>query len=208
MEKEILGKIAGFIVFASAWPYMIRVAQGKIITNPASWAIWSLGSIAMLLNYKTAGAQDAFWPTVGGCINPNIVFLLTLYHRKKNPGKDKLKKRDYVCLGIGIVAIAAWVWIEKTGHTEYAQYVVLLAIAADILGAIPTFLFLSEFPWKDRPFMWTFFGIGYLLGLLAVPVHNFANDTLLIYMFVMASTIAYPLVMYRIRIKEPLRNWV
>jgi len=203
MTPEIIGKISGIIVIVSVIPYSIRTYQRKISPNIVSWNLWSIIGLALLLTYNSSGAKDNVWPTVFGFFNP-IIIVAILFFRNRNWGK--LTKIEYACLFIGLISIVVWSYVKDI--RELAQYALYIAIAADSCAAIPTLMFLWKNPNEDRPFAWVLFAIGYGLAIFAITENTIANYILPIYMFVGAFLISLPLILFRIKNRVPIKEWI
>ncbi len=203
MEKELIGLISGGLVVASVIPYAIRVYQAKIKPNITTWFLWTILGLALLLTYRSSGAESNVWPAVFGFTNPLLITLLAIKSKRK---WEKLNRVEIVCLIAGLVAIAMWFWLNHSKNL--VQYALYVAILADACAAIPTIVFVWHCPEDDRPFAWGLFGIGYGLAVFAISEHTFANYILPLYMFAGASTIATILAAYRVKSKLPLREWL
>lgn len=201
--KDLVGLISGILVFASIIPYGIRTYQGKIKPNMTSWTIWSVVGFALLLTYKSSGAGANVWPAVFGCLNPTIITLFALRHRNK---WEKATWIDKSCLILGIMAIIAWCFVHN--NKTMATYTLYVSIAADACASIPTIYLVWRKPEVDRPFAWILFAVGYGLGALAITEHTLANYILPMYMMIGTLFISIPLVLYRVKQKTPLREWL
>ena len=202
MNPETVGQLSGLIVMLSGIPYMIRIYQRKIQPNLVSFSIWSLVGLALLLTYRDSGAGSNLWPAVFGFINPTLITILALWRGEKR----KPEKWEIVCGMVGIASLVWW-WFVRNEASQ-VQSALYLAIIADAGAAIPTIGFLWKHPEKDRPLMWSMFGIGYGLAVFAITDHTFANYALPVYMFIGANLIAGILFTHRIRNRIPIREWV
>lgn len=203
MSKELVGSISGALVVLSAIPYIIRIYQKKITPNLTSWGLWTLIGLSLLLTYKSSGAEANVWPAVFGFINPMLVVVLILW---KGGTREKIQSVEIACLVFSLVALAMW-WFMRSDKT-LAQYALYVSIVADAFAAIPTIVLYWSDPSVDRPFAWTFFGIGYGLAFFSIPEWTFANMILPIYMFVGAGLIALPLILHRVKQGIPLKEWI
>ena len=202
-NAETIGLISGFVVIISIIPYGLRVYQGKIMPNLTSWSLWTLIGFALLLTYKSSGAEANVWPAVFGFVNPLLITLLVLRQRG---GWGKPNKVEASCLVFGLLSLGLWICVR--GNKGLAQYALYLAILADACASVPTIVFVWTKPEDERPFAWCLFAIGYGLVVFAITEHTFANYILPLYMFVGALSIAVPLILHRLRQKAPLSEWV
>lgn len=203
MSAETIGLVSGLLVVASVIPYSIRTYQGKVQPNLTSWSLWTLIGLALLLTYKSSGAEANVWPAVFGFTNPLLITLLVL---KQHGGWTKPNRFEMACLVFGLLSLGLWLGVRE--NKEMAQYALYLGIVADLFAAIPTIVFVWEHPNGDRPFAWTLYAVGYGLAIFAITDHTFANYALPLYMLFGSLSIAFPLVLYRWRHKAPLSEWV
>lgn len=184
-------------------PYAIRTYDGKIRPVPTSWSLWSLIGLALLLTYRSAGANANVWPAVFGFTNPTIITILSIWRQEKWK-KPNLAER--LCFLFGVVSLVMWLFLRQS--RELSQYALWVAITADLCAAIPTIKFVWTEPDRDRPFAWVLFGIGYFLAVFATPENTFANWGLPLYMTAVSLSVALPLALHRFRQNVPLREWV
>lgn len=97
MSADQIGMLSGALVVVSAIPYIVRVYQGKIETQITSWVLWTLIGFALLVTYKSSGAEANVWPAVFGFTNPFIVMLLTI----KRLGRNSWTKPDRIEVWFG-----------------------------------------------------------------------------------------------------------
>lgn len=203
MTKTI-GLVSGLLVVASVIPYSIRTYQRKVQPNLTSWSLWTLIGLALLLTYKSSGAEANVWPAVFGFTNPLLITIIVL--RRHGGGWTKPNRIEIACFVFGLLSIGLWLGVRES--SELSQYALYLAIIADACAAIPTIVFVWRRPDGDRPFAWAFFAVGYGLAIFAITEHTFANYILPLYMFCGSASITIPLVLYRWRHKVPLSEWV
>lgn len=203
MNAPTIGLLSGGLVFLSIIPYAIRTYEGKIRPVPTSWSLWSLIGLAVLLTYRSAGADANVWPAVFGFANPTLIVILSIWRREK---WKKPNLAEQLCSVFSIASLAMWIFLRQS--RELSQYALCVAIAADVCAALPTIKFVWTEPDRDRPFAWLLFGIGYFLAVFAAPENTFANWALPLYMTAISFSVALPLVLHRFRQNVPLREWV
>jgi hypothetical protein len=202
MSAQAAGLLSGSLVFFSIVPYAIRTYEGKIHPVPTSWSLWSLIGFAVLLTYRSSGAEANLWPAVFGFINPTLITILSLWKR----GKWKRPNLpEQLCLLAGLVSIGMWLALRQ--NPSLAQYALYVAIVADICAAIPTIAFVWKEPDRDRPFAWLMYALGYFLAVFAIPQNTLANWILPLYMTLVGLAVAFPLALYRLRRRMPLKQW-
>lgn len=201
MEK-FFGILSALIVFASYPIYGIRVWQGKIVPNIASWTIFVIISISICLSYNASGATENALVTYGPLIGCSAILIITLLRSKEK----KLSLLDSICLGLGILSIILWGVTKQ--DKSLVQYSLYLALFTDLIGLIPTIVFLAKHPEKDRPAMWVVFSVGYFFSIFAIKDNNFVNWILPIFMVIVPSSIWIPLIVYRVKNNTPLKYWI
>lgn len=201
MEK-FFGILSAVIVLASYPVYGIRIWQRKIVPNIASWTIFVIISIALFLTYKSSGAKENVFVTIGPLLGTTSILVLALIRSKEKT----MTKTDWLCLCAGILAIIIWFFTKQNKNS--VQFALYLGILADFIGIIPSALFLKKFPCKDRPAMWLIFSLGYLLSMFSITENTFANWILPCFMVFAPSLVWVSLVKYRIKNKIPLKEWI
>jgi len=199
---EAAGVLSGAVVFLSVVPYAIRTYQGKIEPVPTTWFLWTLIGLAVLLTYRSSGAQANVWPAVFGFINPTIIMALSAWRRGRWRAPTIPER---FCLFIGVASLAMWTLVRRDANL--AQYALYVALVADICAAIPTILFVWKQPDRDRPLAWVMFAVGYFVAMFAIPQNTFANWVVPVYMTLVALVVAFPLALHRLRRRMPLKQW-
>lgn len=203
MKTELIGWISGALVIISIIPYAIRVAERKIKPVLATWLLWTIIGFALLVTYKSSGAEDNIWPVVFGFTNP---FLITCLLFKQGKKLGKISEGEKKCLVIALISIVMWLFLRQDKHL--VQFSLYVGMIADLFAAAPTFISLWKNPEDDRPFAWIIFAIGYGLGIFSVKENTFVMYFLPIYMCLGSSSIASILITYRIKKSIPLRKWI
>jgi hypothetical protein len=202
VSAQAAGVLSGALVFLSVIPYAIRTYQGKIEPVPTTWVLWSLIGLAVLLTYRSSGAEANAWPALFGFVNPVLIMILSVWKggRWRNPS---IAVR--FCFFIGVASLGMWGFMHR--DPNLAQYALYVALAADICAAIPTILFVWKEPDRDRPLAWVMFALGYFVAFFAIPENTFANWIVPSYMTSVSLVVAAPLALYRLRRRIPLRQW-
>ena len=203
MDKELIGQVSGALVVLSAVPYVYGLLKGRNSPEITSWSLWTIIGLSLLLTYKSSGAGSNVWPAVFGFLNPIVITAIAIVKRGE---RRQFSRLDWMCIVLCILALG--MWLEVRTNREMSQYALYLSIFADACAAIPTIALVWKNPMVDRPFAWGMFGIGYSVGLLAVPEWSFSNAILPIYMFVGSWSIMTPLVLVRVKHRVPLKEWI
>jgi uncharacterized membrane protein (UPF0136 family) len=199
---QAMGVFSGGLVFFSIVPYAIRTYQGKIEPVPTSWSLWSLIGLAVLLTYRSSGAEANVWPAFFGFINPTLIVILSVWKRRR---WRRLTISERFCFFVGVGSLAMWAFMRQ--NPNRAQYALYVALVADICAAIPTIVFVWREPDRDRPLAWVIFAVGYFLAVFAIQQNTLANWIVPLYMTSVALVVAFPLALYRLRRRMPMKQW-
>lgn len=203
MSAETIGLISGMLAMVAIIPYGIRTHQGKIQPNLTSWSLWTLIGLALLLTYRSSGAEANVWPAVSGFTQPLLITVLVL---RRHGEWTKPNRVEVACLVFALLSLGLWIGVRQ--KKDLAQYALYLTIVADLCAAIPTIVFVWTQPNGDRPFAWCFFAIAYGLAIFAITEHTFANYVLPLYMLFGGLSVALPLALWRWQQKALLSEWI
>lgn len=203
MSAHTIGLISGGLVLLSIVPYAVRVYEGKIRPVPTSWSLWSVIGLALLLSYKSSGAEANVWPAVFGFTNPTLVTILSAWRGKE---WAKPEWHEWICLVLGVISLLIWWFVRQS--QDLSQWALFVAILADLCAAVPTFIFFRREPEGDRPFAWALFAVGYFLAVFAITERTFSNYVLPLYMTVGSSTATLLLAIPRIERQIPIKEWI
>lgn len=209
MTKEQIGIISGMLVFIGFIPYLMRVWQGKITHNSlTSWFLWSAIGFALLVTYDATGAKSNIWPAWGVFLDPTIIAVILVAKRKGKAGHVSMM--DWICIILCIASLAG-LWhckVNAKGSRELAAYSLYLAILADACAAMPIIIEAWKDPLHDRPFAWIMLVAGYFIDLFALPDSRFESYILPVSTCIIYSALALPLIMHRITLRYPLKEWI
>jgi hypothetical protein len=181
----------------------MRTAQRKVKPVLVRWLLWTIIGFAILITYKSSGAEDSIWPAVFGFTNPLIITCLLF---KQGGRLGKISRAEKRCLIVGLISLIMWEFLRH--DKSLAQFSLYTAMIADLFAAVPTFMFLWKNPEEDLPFAWSLYAIGYGLAIFAIRENTFANYVLPVYMCIGSSSIASILIAYRIKNSVPLKEWI
>jgi uncharacterized protein with PQ loop repeat len=209
LTKEQIGILSGLLVVVGFIPYFIRVWQGKIThNNLTSWFLWSAIGFALLATYDATGAKSNIWPVWGVFLDPTIIALTLIVKRKGKIGR--LKAFDWICALFCAASLAGLCYcrMNTQGSRELAAYALYLAILADACAAVPIIIEAWKHPLHDRPFAWIMLVAGYFIDLFALPDSSFESYVLPVSTCIIYSMLALPLIMRRITLRYPFKEWI
>ena len=75
---NVAGVIAGFLSIPASLFYIRAILKGETRPNRASWFIWSVISIIILITYWYSGARETIWMPVSYAFCSTIIFLFSV----------------------------------------------------------------------------------------------------------------------------------
>jgi hypothetical protein len=155
--QATLGVITGFLSLVCFVPYVITILQGKTKPNRATWWVWAINGSILCASYYLAGAFNTIWIIVGSVIAQFTIAILSLKY-----GEGGCNRFDRTCLfGVGI-AISLW-W-----RFNSPLIAIVLTVAIDLLGALPTIKKSYHEPEKEDFLTWALYLVASLLNLLTI----------------------------------------
>lgn len=154
--------IAAGIVSAIAYiPYVIAIFKGNK-PNRATWIIWCAVVIIELFSYKEVGAVETLWILRVYAFGSTITMLLALFY-----GEGGWTRFDKTCLVGALSGLGLW-WVFNSPLTA-----LLINIAVDAVGALPTIHKLKRDPSGENKLAWALFCTGSFLNILAIREWTF-----------------------------------
>lgn len=201
MSPEFWIQLSGLLVSISGGYYAILVFLRKAPGNPTSWGTWGLIGIAIFL---TSGTTFGINAMTFGMVNPLIIAAIGAWRQFAQAQMPS--KREMTGGLIGVIAIAVWlVAKELKAPTEWT---LILSLVADCIPLLVIIRGAWEKPQDDKPFAWALFAFGFGIGSFGLSEFTPFTLALPIYMFVGSNIVIVPLVLYRIRHRIPIRQWL
>jgi hypothetical protein len=191
-----LGIVAGVISVGAHLPYLAGVLQGTIKANRATWLIWSIINLLILVSYAEAGATITLWVPISYFICSATIAIL-VWRQKETHRWNKL---EYLAIALTAVSIPAWFIFERPVIT------LMINILVDFLGFLPTARSTYLTPERENPFAWTLFFIGNTINLMIVPEWTLGLALYPAYTFMASGTILA--LTFRPSIKEILNLYI
>jgi len=144
--------------------YIIDTLKWKTKPNKVTWWIWAaaplIGSFAMYSsNWLTWNILPVF---MAGFI-PLLIFISSFINKNSY---WELKKLDYICLILAILALILW------QVTDNPLLAIVFWILADFLAAIPILIKTYNFPETENPFPFFAWLLANLSALLVIKEWN------------------------------------
>lgn len=157
MNHQLFGEISGIIAILAFVPYIASILRHETRPSRASWVIWAVLGIVLLVSYHSSGATTTIWIPIVYATLPLIVFALSFRY-----GVGGYNYLDLVCLTGAAIGLLLW---KITHVPETALY---LNIFVDALGFLPTYKKAYLQPASENLPAWVIGTLATLLNLLAI----------------------------------------
>jgi hypothetical protein len=169
---QFAGQMAGVITLLAFAPYIISMVRGHTKPNRATWWILVIVGVMLAASYRSVGAKNTIWVPVSFVVGPLAIALLSLKY-----GEGGWSKFDRYCVLGALIASAFWLF-------QGALAALLINLATDWLGLMPTVRKAYWRPHTENKFAWVAWFIGSTLNLFAVEEWKFELAVYPVYMFV------------------------
>jgi len=159
MDHALIGMAAGVVAFAANIPYIYSILKGRTTPNRATWWIWFVLGTIIALSYYSVGARDTLWVPITAAIGPFVIALLSLKY-----GVGGWTMFDRICLIGAAIGLALWAAFNSP------FIALLLMIAVDGLGYLPTMRKIRLEPQSEDRLAWSMFYVSSIMNLFAVSV--------------------------------------
>jgi hypothetical protein len=163
MSYEMLGIIAGILAIGGYVPYIYSTARGITKPNRATWIIWTIVGGLLAFSYIAEGDQHSIWLPLGYFIGPLIVAILSFRF-----GYAEWTRLDTICMVAAAISIIPWILSDN------ATLTLLINVAIDASGAIPTLVKTYREPETEDFTAWFIFFVANTLQLFAIEMWNIA----------------------------------
>jgi hypothetical protein len=153
-----MGIAAGVISVGAHLPYIAGVLHGKTKTNRATWLIWSVINLLILVSYAQAGATITLWVPLSYFVCSATIASLVWRQNETH----RWNKLEYFAIALTTVSIPAWFIFERPLIT------LLINIFVDFLGFLPLAWSTYLAPERENQPAWILFFIGNAINLVIV----------------------------------------
>ncbi|MEO0397717.1 MAG: hypothetical protein AAF243_17275 [Cyanobacteria bacterium P01_A01_bin.137] len=186
--REIVGYIAGVVPLLGFIPYIITTLKKKTQPNRASWMIWATFGIILVASSYAEGAQNTIWLLFSYAVCQSIIAILSIKR-----GVGGWSQFDQACIAGAGVSLIAWWWFKSP------LLAILIIVAIDASGALPTIRKAYYEPETEDLFSWLMFWIAGTLNLIALEEWSVGLSAFPLYLFTFNSTITFLLIRPKIR---------
>jgi hypothetical protein len=191
MSYETIGIIAGILAIGGYIPYIYSILAGKTRPNRATWFIWTIVGGLLAFSYIAEGDQNSIWLPLGYFLGPLMVAILSLRY-----GYAEWTRLDTFCIIAAAISIVPWILSDNATMT------LLINLAIDSTGAIPTLVKTYREPETEDLTAWMIFFIANTLQLFAISMWNLAA-LYPVYLFLLAGSIVLFICKGKLANKKP-----
>lgn len=174
------GYLAGALAALAYLVYIVDIFRLGTRPQRATWLIWSVVSILLLVGLLAKGEQQMIWVPWAFAGGSSVIFLISLWR-----GVGGWEKLDRICLGGAALSLVVW------GLLGTPVVPILINLFVDLMGAIPTVKKVWRDPKSERNFGWIIFTAASTANLFAVKDWDIANGAYVVYMAVCTWLIVY-----------------
>lgn len=180
--------ITGGIFSAIAFiPYVVAIIKKSSKPNRASWIIWNVTNVILLVSYFSVGARATIFLPIIYVFNAFIILILSFRY-----GASLWSRLDYISLFVAGFSLIIW-FLTKNPLTA-----LLMNLVMDAVAYLPTIKKSYLDPFSESRIAWLFIFLGTCLNLLAVNSFSFGVIIYPIVMFLMNGALL--LVLFRKKI--------
>lgn len=200
----VLGIIPPLIMCLAYTPTIVNLSKMKEIKLPiVTWVVFSLVNFVMLLSsYSAGGIQWGLLAFLVSFLGSTTVMFFVIFKSKNK----NISFWDWLCGIAAVITLIFWLFIKQ--NEEFSEVALFIATFVNFLGIIPSIRNAWEKPWTDRPYLWFVFGLGFGMTVFVIPAWELRYYLVPLYMFFGCIPVWLPLIVYRIKNKIPLRQWV
>ena len=169
-EKWVL--LSALLVFYGNSTYAISTLIGKTKPNRVTWILWTFIPIIVIAGQID---QQVKWQVILTLSAGISSFFLLLASLKSNKSYWKIRRLDYLCGLLSILAILLWL------ITDNPNLAILLSIMANFLAATPTILKSIRYPRTENYRAYSFASLSAIITLLTVNQWTFPTYSFSLY---------------------------
>lgn len=155
--------LAALIRLGGGFAYIRATIRGEAKPNPVSWLLWSLTPLISFFAGLSDGFDALLVVTLATGLSPLLVFLIAI---TKTPKSLRFNRLNVTCFLIAISGIGLW------SVTDHPLLAIWLAIAADIVSALPTLAKIIKHPYSEYMPTYIISAFGMVLAIVAGDTLN------------------------------------
>ncbi|HVT74901.1 MAG TPA: hypothetical protein VHD69_00560 [Candidatus Paceibacterota bacterium] len=172
-----LGVIGGVCSLAGYVPYARTILKGKSVPKRASWLVWTLSNILIVMSYWALGARSTIWVPIAYFLGSLAITLLSFKYGRQAWGK-------FEGLAFVVVMISSIRWFRF----DTPLIALALNMTIGFIGYIPVIARLYKDPMTPEELDlegWTLFFLGSAFNLAAISSWTFVIALLPVSLFIM-----------------------
>ncbi|MEX0917547.1 MAG: hypothetical protein WDZ93_00135 [Candidatus Paceibacterota bacterium] len=185
---QILGILAGALMFASYLFYIAAILRGTTKPNRATWFMLATISFVIALSYHEVGAENTWWVAGGASLGTFLVALLSI--TKGTGGWGRL---DRLCILVAFGSLAIYVLSSDPLIT------LMLILLMDGAAMAPTIHHAYIAPDEEDTLAWTLTSIADLLAIIVIERWTVDIAVYPIYMLLINGSIVFLLLLPRLK---------
>lgn len=162
--------------------YFIATLRGKVQPNPVTWLFWGLSPLIAFAAQIQGGLELSSWVTLALGVGPLLIFVVSVSKNRKQ--KWSIGIFDILCGASAAIGLALW---QITSDPVLA---LVFAIAADILGGLPTVYKAYARPDSEKALPYTLSVVSMFVTMFSLRDWSFLQAGFTIYIFCINFVIA------------------
>lgn len=160
--KELIGLTTVILGLVAYIPYIRDIYARKIVPHPYSWFVWGTTATLMFGLQILHGGGAMSWSTLMVGL---IAFFICGISWNRG-GKKVITRQDKVMLGMALLATLLWLVAKQP------TLAMLLLVAADLFGFIPTVRKTWKDPYSETLTMWLVNVLRHSLNIFAISTYS------------------------------------
>lgn len=162
LEYKIVISIIAVILSVIGYGIYIRdILRRKTVPHSFTFLIWSIASSITWALQVYGGAGVGAWITLAVTLMCIFIFFLSLKY-----GEKHITTSDVIFFVLSLISLALWLLAKQP------VWSVILIVATDLLGFMPTIRKSWNKPYSENLFTWELTAFRHALGIIALQKFN------------------------------------
>lgn len=203
MSKGTIGIIAFLVVVTSTLPYVWSIAKRRHDTSVTGWVLGIITGLSLLITYDGTGADDNIGIAILEVAEPLLIAAVAIWRRNK---WERPEVTDIVCAVVCVLSLAIYLGAYRDASSAKIAFGAILL--ADLASTWPIVAFAWKHPESEQPIPWIWGHVGVWISFWSINNYSFDQVILPIYQLVVGLGMIIPTVVYRVRNRIPIRDWM
>ncbi len=178
---QLLGKLAGILMFFSYLFYITSTLKGTTKPNRATWIMLAVISLVITLSYHDVGANNTLWVAIGASLGTFLVALLSIWY-----GTGGWEPFDKLCIFIAAITLSLYLVLD-----DYPLVVLIITLIMDGAAMAPTIFHAIKKPLEEDKLAWTLTVVADTLAIAVIETWNIEIALYPVYMLVINGIVVY-----------------